>query len=281
MDPSALLTPRHPGSRPCGPRPWVVGPRPQETVDGRTRAGPGLPVRLHPTHPRYVHSTALPHPPAAAIGPTKGPDVFPQAPVSPESCLGFPPHQPPTTGSALSSFTQTPSPGSCAPPATRALPVTSRRPKPVSGPQTHCPAGGAWQDPPGSGGPDEAGVPPRADPHGEIARSLCVAPHPALRASGLGCRSVGPAPGQGQAPARPSGTQLRQSQCSPGLVPASSLCALLPRLPACPLWPCPAPSILLLPRVTRHPQPRPRLDSQLLICSRLLRHTAPRLPACA
>lgn len=142
MDLAALLTPRHPGSCPRGPRPRVVGPRPQEAVDGRTRAGPGLPVRLHPTHPRSFHSTALPHPLAAAIGPTKGPDVFPQAPVSPESCLGFPPHQPPTTGSDLSSFTQTPSPGSCAPPATRALPVTSRRPKPASGPQTHCPAGG-------------------------------------------------------------------------------------------------------------------------------------------
>lgn len=128
------------------------------------------------------------------------------------------------------------------------------------------------------------GALPQADPHGEIALSLRVTPHPALRASGLGCRSVSPAPGQGQAPARPSGTQLRQSQCSPGLAPASSLCVFLPRLPACPLRPCPMPSIPLTSAV-RHPPPSaptlPGLTASHL-CSRLLRHTQhPGLPACA
>ena len=111
MDPSALLTPRHPGSRPCGPRPWVVGPRPQETVDGRTRAGPGLPVRLHPTPPRYFQSPARPHPPAAAIGPTKAQTSFPRplclpSPASvshptsrpPQALLSAPSRRPPAQG---------------------------------------------------------------------------------------------------------------------------------------------------------------------------------------
>lgn len=122
----------------------MAGPRPQEVVDGRTRAGPGLPVRLHPTHPRSFHSTALPpaHHPAAAIGPTKGPDVFPRPLCLPSPASVSHTPKPPATGSALSSSTQTPSPGSCVPPAAEALPVTSRGPKPASGPQTHYPARG-------------------------------------------------------------------------------------------------------------------------------------------
>lgn len=64
LDPSVLLALRHPGSRPCGSRPQVAGPRSQEAVDGRTGAGPGLPVCLHPppTHPCSLHSTSLPPP---------------------------------------------------------------------------------------------------------------------------------------------------------------------------------------------------------------------------
>lgn len=105
LDPSALLTLGLTWI-PCGPRPWVAGPRPQEVVDGGTQSrSRASPVRL-PTPPRSFHSTASP-PPRCCHRPTKaqtsspGPcvsRVLPRFPIPqafpPQALLSAPPANP-------------------------------------------------------------------------------------------------------------------------------------------------------------------------------------------